>query len=372
MLILLIADPLEHVLPHPLFGDHLTWFTNQSLMALVAGLLMLLIFPRLFSKPDADAPSGAKNFFESILEYLRIEVFRPALKEHTDRFVPFLWSIFFFIGFCNVLGCIPFADFFEVISHGHLMHIGGTATGSLSTTAALAACAFFFIHFNGISALAQSLHKGTYGQHAHHQEHNSSGAPGHEAAVDLEHMRGEALPAGVPGDLRALGNPTQHYHDDEYIGHSVAAMTNGGHQPHHGPPGGYPLAHAILLAFPLYLWNFAPHPFRPKPGESNAKWAIDVPMFLFLLVLELIGAIIKPFALCMRLFANMVAGHVVLAVLISLIVALPALGQIFIGPPVALLHVAIQLLELFVAVLQAYIFTFLTTLFIASAVAPQH
>ncbi len=46
-----------------------------------------------------------------------------------------------------------------------------------------------------------------------------------------------------------------------------------------------------------------------------------VPFFLFLLVLELVGAVIKPFALCMRLFANMVAGHVVLAVLISLIVA---------------------------------------------------
>ena len=76
----LAADPVEHVLPHPLFGDHLTWFTNQSLMALVAGVLMLLIFPRLYSKPDSSAPKGAKNFFESILEYLRLEVFRPALK----------------------------------------------------------------------------------------------------------------------------------------------------------------------------------------------------------------------------------------------------------------------------------------------------
>jgi F-type H+-transporting ATPase subunit a len=130
---------------------------------------------------------------------------------------------------------------------------------------------------------------------------------------------------------------------------------------------------AILLAVPIYLWNFAPHPFKPGPGESKSKWFIDVPFFLFLLVLELVGAVIKPFALCMRLFANMVAGHVVLAVLISLIVAIPSIwGQLAVGVLLGSLHLFIQLLELFVAVLQAYIFTFLTTLFIASAVAPEH
>jgi F-type H+-transporting ATPase subunit a len=90
-------------------------------------------------------------------------------------------------------------------------------------------------------------------------------------------------------------------------------------------------------------------------------------------VLELVGAMVKPFALCMRLFANMVAGHAVMAVLISLIVALPTFwGQLAIGLPIGFLHLAIQFLELFVALLQAYIFTFLTTLFIASAVAPEH
>src|SRR5258708_6327605 len=105
------ADPLEHVVAHPIFGNHLTWFSNQGLMALVVGLGMILIFPRMFKRPETAAPTGAKNFFESILEYLRLEVFRPALKEHTDVFVPFLWTVFFFIAFCNVLGCIPFSEF---------------------------------------------------------------------------------------------------------------------------------------------------------------------------------------------------------------------------------------------------------------------
>jgi F-type H+-transporting ATPase subunit a len=104
------VNPLEDALPHELGGP--SFITNQMLMATVAALLMLFIFPTLFKKPDPTAPRGAKNFFESILEFLRVEVFRPALKEHTDRFVPFLWTLFFFILFCNLLGFIPLAEIF--------------------------------------------------------------------------------------------------------------------------------------------------------------------------------------------------------------------------------------------------------------------
>jgi F0F1-type ATP synthase membrane subunit a len=370
MIILASSDPLEHVVSHAIFGDHLTWFTNQSLMALVSALLMLLIFPRLFPKADSSAPSGTKNFFEAILEFLRIEVFRPALKENTDRFTPFLWTTFFFILFCNVLGCIPFPEIIGMLTGGHLQHIGGTATGSISTTATLAVCAFFFIHFHGLDMIARKLMDGTYGQHEPHQEHTSNGVPPHEAAHDLEHPRGEGLLADVPSDVGALTDPVQHYRDDEYPGsvHEKAAAEHFENQRKAMTP-----AWAILLAVPLYLWNFAPHPFRPAEGQSKLMWLVDFPIFLFLLVLELIGAVIKPFALCMRLFANMVAGHAVLAVLISLIVAGPTLiTQFAIGVPAGFMDIGIQALELFVAVLQAYIFTFLVTLFLASAVAPEH
>ncbi|HEX4123340.1 MAG TPA: F0F1 ATP synthase subunit A [Tepidisphaeraceae bacterium] len=369
MVWLLAADPLEHVLPHPIFGHHLQWFTNQSLMALVAAILMLLIFPRLFGKPDAEPPTGEKNFWESILEFLRLEVFRPALKEHTDRFVPFLWTVFFFIMFCNVLGSIPTAEFIGLITLGHLQHIGGTATGSINTTATLAICAFFFIHFNGIAQLVQSLMQGTYGHHPPHNEHSADGIAPHEAAIDLEHMRGEGLPADLPQNFKALSDPTHHYTDDVFRPGQAIAHPNCASAPHHRMTAGM----AILLAIPLYFWNFAPHPFRPQPGESQLKWAADFPMFLLLLGLELIGAVIKPFALCMRLFANMVAGHAVMAVLISLIVAMPTvLTEFGVGIPIAVADLGILAMEIFVALLQAYIFTFLTTLFLASAVAPEH
>ncbi len=374
MLPLLAADdPVSHVLPHDLHFRVLGLeVNNHMLMALVAAVLMLLIFPVLFHKPRTEAPSGARNFFEAILEFLRVEVFRPALKEHTDRFLPFLWTLFFFILFCNLLGSIPIADFVSIFT-GKPSHIGGSATGNINTTATLAICAFLFIHLSGIWQVARSLIRGEYGHHGRHEEHSSNGAPSHEAAHDLQHHRGDALAADAPADFRAMGDPTRHYHDDEHRSHHHPEADEGqlhGQIPHHSK-GTNPLA-AILVAPLLYLWNFAPHPFKPGPGEPATQWLLDLPLWGLLLVLELVGALIKPISLSIRLFANMIAGHIVLAVLVSLIVAVGGAAQIGVGLPLAALSLLIRLLELFVAFLQAYIFVFLTTLFIASAVAPEH
>ena len=129
---------------------------------------------------------------------------------------------------------------------------------------------------------------------------------------------------------------------------------------------------AALMAIPLYFWNFAPHPFKPGPGQSAVMWVPDVLMWGLLLGLELIGAVIKPFALMVRLFANMIAGHIVLAALVLLIPVGFGGLSLAVGAPVTVLSLVIRMLELFVAFLQAYIFTFLATLFIAGAVAPEH
>jgi F0F1-type ATP synthase membrane subunit a len=373
MMILAAADPIDHVLEHELFRIGSLPVTNQMFMAVIAALLMLAIFPVIFAKAaDGAPPSGVRNFFESIMEFLRVEVFRPALKEHTDRFVPFLWTMFFFILFSNLLGQIPFGEIIGVFT-GHASHLGGTATGSLKTTGALAIVAFLFIHFSGIAQVAKSLIDGTYGHHGHHEEHTANGTHGHEAAHDLEHVRGEALAADVPADFTAVGNPTKHYEDDEHLTHQHDGHRQGGGAVHPPHTDGMNPAAAALMAIPLYFWNFAPHPFKPGPGDSPIMWIPDVLVWALLLVLELVGAMIKPFALMIRLFANMIAGHIVLAALILLIpVTGSVLAQIGIGVPVTALSLLIRMLELFVAFLQAYIFTFLTTLFIASAVAPEH
>ena len=139
------------------------------------------------------------------------------------------------------------------------------------------------------------------------KRHSSNGSHGHEAAHDLEHMRGEALAADAGGNMDALRNPTAHYADDEHMRHHHSRADDGFlHEDRQAHKGMNPVL-AMLLAVPLYLWNFAPHAFRPEPGQSKVMWIPDVAVWAMLLVLELVGAMIKPFALIVRLFANMIA-----------------------------------------------------------------
>ncbi|MDA0577635.1 MAG: F0F1 ATP synthase subunit A [Verrucomicrobia bacterium] len=94
---------------------------------------------------------------------------------------------------------------------------------------------------------------------------------------------------------------------------------------------------------------------------------IPVPVLFLLVPIEFVGMFIKAFALTIRLFANMLAGHIVIFSLLGLIVtfgwlALPSLG----------LAVGIYLLEVFIALLQAFIFTLLSAMFIGQMYHPAH
>ncbi len=351
MLTLAAHDPVDHVLPHaffrlssgnltfgqeaiPLLGFPLSqefWFTNQMLMTLLSAALCVLIFPllaRRYATVDGvpTAPRGLlANLFEALLQFIREEVARPVLKHRTDRFMPFLWTLFFFILFCNLLGLIPLADIVKLASGGKWEGVGGTATGNLAITGGLALVAFIVIHASGVVEVFEALRAGTYGHHDH----------------------------------------------GEHADHADADP----HAPNHS--AGWSPAAAALAALPLYIWNFAPHVFKPGPTAGPAAkvllTGVDFVMWLFLLLLELIGAVIKPFALMIRLFANMIAGHIVLASILFLIFSA---GTVAMGYTVGVIStlgcLAINCLELFVAFLQAYIFVFLTTLFLSMAVAPEH
>ncbi len=96
-----------------------------------------------------------------------------------------------------------------------------------------------------------------------------------------------------------------------------------------------------------------------------------VPMFLLpiMIVVEFLGLLAKPFALAIRLFANMTAGHIVIYALISLIFVMQSVGWAGLAIPMALF---IYGLEILVALLQAYIFTMLSSLFIGMAVHQDH
>ena len=88
-------------------------------------------------------------------------------------------------------------------------------------------------------------------------------------------------------------------------------------------------------------------------------------------VIEIAALVIKHVVLAVRLFANMLAGHIVLAVILGFILMAPALYSYIVTPASILGVVILSLLELFVAFLQAYIFTFLAALFIGSAAHPH-
>jgi F-type H+-transporting ATPase subunit a len=94
---------------------------------------------------------------------------------------------------------------------------------------------------------------------------------------------------------------------------------------------------------------------------SDQSLAIKLPMTFIMTPIEIIGKFTKPFALAIRLFANMTAGHVVLLALISLIFTF---GSFYVAAAPIAMGVAISMLELFVALLQAYIFTLLSSVFI--------
>jgi len=276
---LMAANPMEHVIQHPLVQKpadlgaltpegKITILSDQIVVMILAGLLLMVLVPMLVRRRRSTdvvgrlVPTGFANFFEAICQYLRKEVAEPNLGEHTDRFIKYIWTAFFFVLVNNLLGLLPIAAVMPLFG----LHIGGTATGNIWVTGTLAFLTLGMMVVNGLR----------------------------------------------------LGG--MHY-----------------------------LAH-----------------FNPGPA-----WLAPL-----LIPVEIIGTLAKTAALAIRLFANMLAGHVLLAVLLSFIgLAYGAMGVgggIGIGIPVVIGSVAINLLEVFVAFLQAYIFTFLTTLFIGQSVVFHH
>lgn len=120
----------------------------------------------------------------------------------------------------------------------------------------------------------------------------------------------------------------------------------------------------IIFSTNKHFWG---HIFNP-PG---------VPKFVkpILILVEFLGVFIKPFALIIRLFANMVAGHIIIICLISLIFIFGQMNT-YVGwgtTPVAIgFTVFIYMIEILVAFIQAFIFTNLTAIFIGAAFEGEH
>ena len=104
------------------------------------------------------------------------------------------------------------------------------------------------------------------------------------------------------------------------------------------------------------------------PLGASMKWYAKIPLYIILIPIEMLGIFIKPFSLLIRLYANMQAGHIVLMSLIGLMFIFKS----WLGSPLSFgLAFAISIIELLVALLQAYIFTMLSALYFGFA-AEEH
>jgi len=138
--------------------------------------------------------------------------------------------------------------------------------------------------------------------------------------------------------------------------------------------GGAPTANVwvtgALATFSFFLFHAAG--IRQKGLWQYLKTftpPVPWPMYPFMFLIEVVSSFVRLFSLAIRLFANILAGHILLAVILPFImmfknymVATASLGA----------TVMFSLLEIFVAFLQAYIFVFLTSIFIGFAIAEEH
>ncbi|WOC15567.1 F0F1 ATP synthase subunit A [Pseudochrobactrum sp. MP213Fo] len=129
---------------------------------------------------------------------------------------------------------------------------------------------------------------------------------------------------------------------------------------------------ALLVIGTVIVYGFYKHGFSfLKLFVPSGVPAIIIPLVV---AIEIISFLSRPISLSVRLFANMLAGHITLKVFAGFIVSMGSMGALGIGGAILPLTmtVAITALEFLVAFLQAYVFTVLTCMYINDAVHPGH
>lgn len=325
---LAIADPLHHVLDRPwrLGGHEVPWMSSQIAVMILSAILLAVAMPLLARRY---APAGAEHsmgLVEMVILFIREQMVRPLLPAIADTITPVLATLFVFLLTINLMGLVPLIEMSEAVGlhawggtgpdglPNFSTPIGGTPTSAFWVSAAFAGLTFCMIIFSSYFRCVYRLAKGTAGAHAHHR----------------------------PGEKLGLNLWLQ-------LAHQIEKRR-------------WPIPVAAVVGLWSWLNSFVP----VVPG------VVGLFMWPVLLVIELIGYVAKCFALCIRLVANMSAGHILLAVL--LIFAESARGVMLpiVGPAAGAGVVLITIMELFVAVVQAYIFTYLSALFLALSLGAFH
>ncbi len=226
--------------------------TKNVFAMMISSILLIWLFrsaAKGYGARPNQAPTGLQNLMEVLVSFVRDEAAKPFLGKKTDKYLPYLLTVFFFIWINNMLGLLPG---------------GANVTGNIAVTTTLALFTFILI----------------------------------------------------------LTGSRKHYW--------------------------------------MHILNPPGIPFGVK---------------LILVPVEILGIITKPFALLIRLFANMTAGHLIVLSFLSMIFIFGQMSPIA-GGGISIFSIAfstfIYLLEMLVCALQAYIFTMLSSVFISEAIAGGH
>ena len=242
---------MDHRFQHLLVGGVDFGLSTHLVMLWVVCAVVTAVLT-FAARAQSEAGRTLRGAIEAIVIYIRDEVLHSIFHEHTDAYLPYFLTLFFFILACNLLGLVPGAR---------------AITANITVTAALATCTFLLIQFAGVK---------------------------------------EQGPVS-------------------YIKHIV--------------PGGVPLA----------LWPV-------------------------LFGIECFGMLAKCISLSIRLFANIIAGHIVSLAFLSLIFIFAETSKavgLAVAPAAVGLALFVLTMDVLVAFLQAYIFTILTALFVGGAVHPH-
>ncbi len=310
------VNVLNGIVPHNLYSKPLFhlfgqsfYFTNHVLMLLLSAGLMLAIFPAMARRMKT---KPVPTGFRNFFEALLVFLQR-------DTFEPMLgkWAAVFTPYLWTVFFFILFADLFGMLPIDELIQLFNAVFGTHIPE--------FWGGATGDLTVTATLAVCTF--------------------VTL-HI------SGLMEFIRTARQPHGHSAHSDHGSHesqSTAASLS---------PRSWPVAAVVGIA--KYLKHIVP------PGVPWVIWPL---MFM----LELMGTFVKPLALCMRLFAVMMSGPLVVAVLVSIIFSFSGYFiRTVTGVPVILFGTAFEALHLLEAFLQAYIFTLLSAAYIAEAVSAEH
>ncbi len=107
------------------------------IIAVTLLIVIILASAKKYKVRGTAAPHGMQSLIEMLVLHVRDGIVEPILGRNTNRFLPYLLTLFFFIFFCNILGLIP------------IFPAGANITGNIAVTAILALITFFITNFNG-------------------------------------------------------------------------------------------------------------------------------------------------------------------------------------------------------------------------------